>query len=1339
MIVFRRASVFTATALWCLWSAAGAQAKPAAVPDSKKESKPEAQAKASKPAKPQMVCLAETETTSPRHSLLKDGPAKDPSQVIRIDLDNDGDPDVIEQWWNGKRARWFDENDDMTSSDIQGDQVDDSVQIDRDGDGFYDGPGDMNIDWVDDDGDGDADLQVVAMNPRASQPSVATGESHYMIFEDVDDDNVHGYVDWKTFEFPCWRATNSTAYPMPDLKTNFSPDYHGNSIFLKEHLPAFSIEDPRYSWENPFAFYDFDNDGVSEMAMRFCDGKIKNPGGEETGWKYDGKIEEAFVSYDLDNDSQRGNEMDFDMSMRFSGGERLDYSRYVHKHPKLKAPQWALPYFRYTNWRSIDELVYVPHDKCYEEFFKPKWENAYFTFDEDDDDHRWERVEIYYPGNPYSVERWKKGYDTEAGLCGHPQSDTLGDRGEYDTDFSGKGQLYIGRWDKKIHLYGAEWGAWTVDYGAKYWGSSPVMGDSSPAKAPKVEEVVQYRDTDNNGFIDEIRYDYDGDKNIDLTVNLLAYKDAGTSQGGDAAEIISPADQKWQGMHELFGKISEEAWQDALKVYRGVWKKGLSTAELDDLAIASSTAEKYDHAYWLKEKIFRMLDRQLASQPEMKDKRAELQRLYFTGNIAGLVEFISAQSWKRGDESSTTSTVEADLAGPYSTTAAKPAMKQRTELMRQLEPLMFQQAKYLISTLKPWQKDPQALSLTPCGSGEHDIRPNTHTIYGLAVMYRAIKEGYPAGLSPEICRDKAIAMLRFVLATHGAGGQTCNNGKQWKGQWQSALWANMAGKAAWLLWDELDPQTRWLAARMVCDEADRFLNQTPPAQVINDTKAEENAWDALIIGLAYNMFPKHPHHEAWGKAAYQWAVSAFARPEDLKDDTLYEGRPLRQWLSGANIYSDFTLENHNRVHPDYMNTFDMNLYQALVYEWGGNKLPKGFELNCAGIFGSLKKLYFPDASFLYPNGQDWGLHRNPHWIWTHAAMAVLLGDPDADRMMRMAIDCTALMAKRTPDSGIHAPEEYSFPSTQQFLFEMFGDIYLLLAERGDGPAPTAEKELWHKLEGLHLFEAGKFGVMRSENAVATFSWGAQVLGMVLPMQRDLLISPYERSLIGSMRVEGMKSETPRVRQVKLSPSKDVLGVSGIVERAGGAIEQRFGFVALPDGRTLYVEALRQTSQTKLLSLELAPLAVLNEARWVYHEPKRTLYSQAGQEVFSATAKSEKVARAMSSPWYNIDDALGIVCLAGSGKQSYLANTKSERGRVEQLFTLNAVDASKLAGEPGKPLAQTAIVFYPKQEHEATSKVAGKCQLQQNGAKYEVSLEDGKKVSVDLDALSVEVR
>ena len=557
-------------------------------------------------------------------------------EIVRLDIDRDGKPDILERWWNGKRVRWLDENGDMLPTDTRGDQVGDVMQIDKNGDGLYDSETDINIKWADNDGDGRADLQAFVTQGRAwSNGKFDPAESHWMVFIDVEKDGVLGWLDWDKFDFgdDNWGYTGCC---------DWLPDYNGDAVFLKVHRPPQSLPDPRLNWENPFAFYDFDGDGASEMAMRWLD---PVPALDKDGkTNLSGVLNEAFVTFDLDNDSTKGNETDYDMSLRGAGGPGVPYTQFVHKYPALKGNPKFDGCFQWNNWRKIDELMYMPHEKSYDAFFAARWATMYFVFDEDDDDHRWERVEMYYPmhgfGGPkdidlYSTKKWRRGNyaelamaapDEKPGISGHPQADSLGDRGEFDEDNSGGGKLYVGVFDRKLHLAGAEWGAWTVDKNAEFHGGSKTP--SPKPIAPRVEEVVKYTDTDNNGFLDTIEYDYDGDRKIDLRVSLLDYRTS-SNPHPDVVPLIDTHKERWQGLNVLFGKIASQSFQEALLVYHAAWRRGLTTPEMDKLASASTIGERYDHGYWLKEKLFREIRARVRGTQLEKD----LTRLYYTGQF----------------------------------------------------------------------------------------------------------------------------------------------------------------------------------------------------------------------------------------------------------------------------------------------------------------------------------------------------------------------------------------------------------------------------------------------------------------------------------------------------------------------------------------------------------------------------------------------------------------------------------------------------------------------------------------------------------------------------------
>ncbi len=567
-------------------------------------------------------------------------------EIVRLDINNDGQPDILERWWNGKRVRWLDENGDMLPTDTRGDQVADVMQIDRNGDGIYDTALDINIKWADNDGDGRADLQAFVTQGREwSNGKWDPANSHWMVFIDVEKDGVLGWLDWTKFDFDNdnWGYTGLT---------DWLPDYNGDAVFLKVHRPPQSLPDPRLNWENPFAFFDFDNDGASEMAIRWLD---PVPPLDKDLTRLSGVLNEAFATFDVDNDSTKGNETDYDMSLRGAGGPGIPYRQFVHKYPALKGNPKFDQCFQWNNWRQIDELIYMPHEKSFDSFFNARWGSMYFVFDEDDDDHRWERVEMYYPmhgfGGPkeidlYSTKKWRRsnyaelamvGPNERPGISGHPQADSIGDRGEFDEDNSGAGRLYIGIFDRKLHLAGAEWGAWTVDKNGEFHG-----GNKTPSPrpiAPRVEEVVKYTDTDHNGFLDTVEYDYDGDRTIDFRVSLLDYVSA-SNPHPDVVPLFDVHKEGWKGLNELFTTISNQSFQEALTVYRAAWRRGLTTPETDKLASASAIGERYDQGYWLKEKIFREIRGRLR-QTRQTQLEKELTRLYYTGQFEAYARLIS--------------------------------------------------------------------------------------------------------------------------------------------------------------------------------------------------------------------------------------------------------------------------------------------------------------------------------------------------------------------------------------------------------------------------------------------------------------------------------------------------------------------------------------------------------------------------------------------------------------------------------------------------------------------------------------------------------------------------
>jgi hypothetical protein len=536
-------------------------------------------------------------------------PAPAGTKIHYIDLDKDGDPDVLRTLTiNNTPVQWIDDDDDMKYGDIEGDIDNDCLMIDRDKDGTFKSNNDVIIDWNDTNKDGKADMQVV-VEYVSDENIPKMGKGHYMWVIDTDKDNIFNYVDWDTFELRCW-AHNGLS--------DFFEDYHGKSLFLKIHTTTDKINDVRLNWENPFLFFDPDNDGLTEMAIRLLD----NPDNIKK-LKVTGIINWASLSFDMDNDNSPGNEFDLDMTISYRG-KGFNYMDQVHHFENMRGLPASDTMFLDPRWRQLSELIYPDHESAWDLVFnRGKWDEVYFTYDEDDDCGRWERVELYEPRSPFKIGLRNGGLDNNR------QADASGDRGEWDLDNSGKGNLYVSRFDGRIHLLGAEWGCWRVDQNAfSYQGFGGLTEGYESVRSqlePKIFSTLKYTDTNNNGFLDKIEFDLDGDTIFEHTVSLK------NLDIDDKCEVINTAGMKYSDFTALQTTVANSMWKNALDAMAIAGKAGINLSWYSLMMSPKSVQQKYNYGYWLQ--IYLYMD--LLDQGNRNgDKRfmEELDKAYFQGN-----------------------------------------------------------------------------------------------------------------------------------------------------------------------------------------------------------------------------------------------------------------------------------------------------------------------------------------------------------------------------------------------------------------------------------------------------------------------------------------------------------------------------------------------------------------------------------------------------------------------------------------------------------------------------------------------------------------------------------
>ncbi|MEZ4908045.1 MAG: hypothetical protein R2771_10515 [Saprospiraceae bacterium] len=182
----------------------------------------------------------------------------------------------------------------------------------------------------------------------------------------------------------------------------------------------------------------------------------------------------------------------------------------------------------------------------------------------------------------------------------NPQADATGDRAEWDMDFSGGGNLYISPIDRKIHLFGAEKGYWRIDQQSLYfqgwqgWRGDNLQPEDFENIEPDIFGTIEYLDTDNNGFMDKVSFDMDGDKQFEVSYSLLDYAET------DVSNIIEISDMEYSDYYKMFSDLANNNFKNALDYLKFAESYNLNTEYYSFLLSPKSLNEKYNNAYWLK-------------------------------------------------------------------------------------------------------------------------------------------------------------------------------------------------------------------------------------------------------------------------------------------------------------------------------------------------------------------------------------------------------------------------------------------------------------------------------------------------------------------------------------------------------------------------------------------------------------------------------------------------------------------------------------------------------------------------------------------------------------------
>lgn len=598
------------------------------------------------------------------------------------------------------------------------------------------------------------------------------------------------------------------------------------------------------------------------------------------------------------------------------------------------------------------------------------------------------------------------------------------------------------------------------------------------------------------------------------------------------------------------------------------------------------------------------------------------------------------------------------------------------------------------------------------------------------------------GISRDTLKQKAIMGLRYAGFTHDTGPSDCVrvkginpycSEKKWGGEGDNFFMASQNGRsiaslahAAWLLWEDLDDETRILVQNMVASYADRWSDEEPRNGTYYDTQCEENAWTSAGIAAGVALFPDHPHHAAWKKGFMEWSISSVTTYKDrLADPSGLIDTPAGNRIKTVTFHPDFTTENHAFVHPSYLCAgTNLRAFHATLSLMGGQEVLDSAVHNNVNLYDQTVKIWAQYDGLAVPvQGQDWWYNRQHERQLTHAILNVLHNHSDAARLERSALDSIekiqlsnsrgCLLEERGEECVINLAHAQFAKDLEPGSALDLTKSYLLHVFGGPGVEPSDQAEMISRLSGVYEYPYGNIIVHRTKESFTSFSWRNNVMALSLPKKGLWTITPLYASFTGTVQFEqsmgtpGLTNESiiRDVMKQRINSFEDGFGAVVTIARGNRELMQNVAFVALPNGNSVYAEQFHAVKACKVRELTTGMVGIRNENYSAMPElapGQRTLYFPGDSETFKGFYGDQPnlVKKYPLYPYINIDNEIGYLIYGSVGITYVNKHVYPKWKGVEDVLIMN--DGGAVEFHENETLKPFIVVALPNQTHEETA-------------------------------------
>lgn len=598
-------------------------------------------------------------------------------------------------------------------------------------------------------------------------------------------------------------------------------------------------------------------------------------------------------------------------------------------------------------------------------------------------------------------------------------------------------------------------------------------------------------------------------------------------------------------------------------------------------------------------------------------------------------------------------------------------------------------------------------------ANERGVRPNADMSMVCAFLNRYGREEgvvLPKGVSWDDIQQMARESLVFAYSTHKANKLTpCKNGQYWgstavgDSQWESSLWAMSIAFSAWMQREKLT-DTQWESIyNLLRAECNYELQREIPTGYLGDTKAEENGWETNVLACALGLFPDDPLAPQWFERLRAFAINCYSHSSDSDNQTIIDpdidSVTVADLYRGANLYDDYTLQNHNYFHTSYQNVVMQELGESMValqlFQQGKESAwhTRALLHHQQEVMDSvLCYLALADGELAMPNGNDWSLFLYDQ-LTSYTTAACYLRHADALMLENMAYKHIAVRQQTTDDGSwlLHPDVGARRMGVQAHRVMMTWLMHHLAST--EPLRPSSWEQFREKHSKAHWFASQKVVRAYTDKRFSCFSWSEGLRSYTGYLTSDSpnknkIIVPYRAygsgNLLGWYHVEGCRSDVHPQGDPRVTLDGDSWLLEGSLLTNEGALTKQFFIYSTP-GDAVVVGEKVIANRDAFIRADRGGLLAISIDPFICHDRK-----------------------ILTAPhWANVDESVGIISFAEEGNAlPVLADTTLDNSiRTAKIYSFYSNTPRSV--KAGEVVDKRVAVYYSQLSAAKTKKYARK--------------------------------